>query len=399
MGKLANMWTLRQFWQLIVPLIFLCGLATELPAGEPPSSKVPGVVIAHSSAASGIYIGSPSLAVLSNGVYLASHDEFGPKSSEFTRAITQVFRSDDKGQSWRRVATVDGQFWSTLFVHREAVYLLGTDKHHGNAIIRRSPDEGTSWSTPADSNTGLLRADGQYHCAPVPIIEHAGRLWRGMERRIPPQGWGSTYCAGMLSVPVDADLLDATNWTFSNFVPNKTNWLNGTVGGWLEGNAVVTPDNRLVDVLRVETPGYPERAAVVEISADGRNASFDPETGFITFPGGAKKFTIRRDTKSNRYWALATIVPRDQQKPGRPASMRNTLALTSSPDLKNWTVHANLLQHPESTRHGFQYVDWQFDGADIVAACRTSYDDESGGAHNFHDANYLTFHRWKNFRE
>jgi hypothetical protein len=43
-------------------------------------------------------------------------------------------------------------------------------------------------------------------------------------------------------------------------------------------------------------------------------------------------------------------------------------------------------------------VDWLFEGDDLIAACRTAYDDEEGGAHNFHDANFLTFHRFKNFR-
>jgi len=43
-------------------------------------------------------------------------------------------------------------------------------------------------------------------------------------------------------------------------------------------------------------------------------------------------------------------------------------------------------------------VDWQFDGEDIIAACRTAFDDAEGGAHNNHDANYLTFHRFANFR-
>ncbi len=49
-------------------------------------------------------------------------------------------------------------------------------------------------------------------------------------------------------------------------------------------------------------------------------------------------------------------------------------------------------------KQGFQYADWQFDGADIVALVRTAYNDDSGGARNNHDANYITFHRIKNFR-
>jgi hypothetical protein len=284
-----------------------------------------------------------------------------------------------------------------LFVHRDALYILGTDRHYGDAIIRRSTNGGVTWTVPHDAKTGLLRDNGQYHCAPMPAIEHDGRLWRAMERRDPPVGWGVSFCAGMLSVPVAADLLDAANWTFSNFLPGDVKWLGGSFGGWLEGNAVVTRNGRLVDMLRVDTRGYPEKAARVQISADGRTASFDPQAGFVDFPGGAKKFTIRFDAPSDRYWTLATIVPPQFQR-GKPGGVRNTLALTCSKDLANWTVRRMLLQHPDTAKHGFQYVDWLFDGDDLIAACRTAFDDDQGGAHNFHDANYLTFHRIADFR-
>ena len=75
-------------------LVLCCALA--LPAM---AQKVPGVVIDYSPAASGIYIGSPGLAVLPNGDYVASHDEFGPKTTEHEKAITHIFRSSDKGQN------------------------------------------------------------------------------------------------------------------------------------------------------------------------------------------------------------------------------------------------------------------------------------------------------------
>lgn len=376
------------------------GLLANAPAEPtaPSSTPPPGVVVNHRPQSSGIFIGSPSLAVLPNGDYVASHDEFGPSSTEHVSAVSRVFRSTDRGLSWTPIARIDGQFWSTLFTHRGALYLLGTHKHHGNTIIRRSTDGGVTWTDPEGPASGLLLADGEYHCAPVPVLEHAGRLWRAMEHRNPPRGWGVTYCAGMLSVPVEADLLNRTNWTFSNFLPGDTNWLGGAFGGWLEGNAVLAPDGRVLDILRVDTTGYPEKAALVEISPDGRAARFDPETGFIDFPGSAKKFCIRHDPKSGAYWSLATAVPKQFQSTAKPASIRNTLALLSSPDLKRWTVRCYLLHHSDTRRHGFQYVDWLFDGEDIIALCRTACDDPQGGARNFHDANFLTFHRWRNFR-
>ncbi len=386
-------------WLGCVALVCLASqfgdLTHVLLAAAPPT--VPGVVIDYSPASSGIYIGSPSLAVLTNGDYVASHDEFGPKSTEHSRAISHVFRSGDRGGHWQKISTLDGAFWSTLFVHRSALYLIGPDKHHGNVLIRRSLDGGTMWTSPTNGASGLLRDNGQYHCAPMPVIEHAGRLWRAMEWRNPPIAWGINYRAGMLSVPVDADLLNATNWTCSNFLPSDRSWNGADMGAWLEGNAVVTPGGELVDVLRVQTKSPDEKAAIVHISRDGKVASFNPAADFIAFPGGAKKFAIRFDPQTKRYWSLASIVL-DRYRDKDPGRVRNTLALTSSGDLLHWEVRCILLHHPDSTKHGFQYVDWQFDGEDIIAACRTAFDDGQGGAHNQHDANFLTFHRFASFR-
>lgn len=365
-------------------------------AAEPPA-KVPGVVIDHVPAASGLYVGSPSIAILPGGDYVASHDLFGPKSAEMQRATSRVFRSSDRGLTWRQVSTIEGQFWSTLFVHRGALYILGTDRHHGNAIIRRSTDGGSTWTTPADGSTGLLRDNGEYHCGPMPVLEHAGRLWRAIEWRNPPVAWGINYRAGVLSVPVDADLLDASAWTCTEFLPSDRSWNDGDMGAWLEGNAVVAPDGQVVDVLRVQTRSPEEKAAIVRISPDGKRASFDPATGFVPFPGGAKKFTIRFDPQSKLYWTLASIV-HERHWANNPGGIRNTLALSSSPNLTEWTVRCIVLYHPDVAKHGFQYVDWLFEGDDIVAACRTAYDDGQGGAHNAHDANFLTFHRVAGFR-
>ena len=80
------------------------------------------------------------------------------------------------------------------------------------------------------------------------------------------------------------------------------------------------------------------------------------------------------------------------------ASIRNTLALMRSADLRQWEICCLLLYHPDIRKHGFQYPDWLFENDDLIAAIRTAYDDGLGGAHNAHDANFLTFHRFANFR-
>ena len=369
-----------------------------LPAGASDaavSPKPPGVVVAHSPASSRAYLGSPSLAILPGGDYVASHDLFGPGSTSDT---TRVYGSRDRGATWKQRAELKGAFWSSLFVHRNALYLLGTSRQDGDCVIRRSADGGRTWTTPRDADSGLLLADARYHCAPVPVVVHAGRVWRAMEDVMGPGGWGANFRAFMMSAPVDADLLQATNWTCSRRLGRDPAWLEGRFGGWLEGNAVVAPDGGMVNVLRVDFRAGHEKAAIQRISRDGKELSFDPANGFVDLPGGCKKFTIRQDPASKRYWALANFVP-DRHRQHNPERARNTLALLCSDDLRQWTVRSIVLYHPDPERHAFQYADWQFDGDDLIAMLRTAYDDAEGGAHNGHDANFVTFHRIAGFRE
>ncbi|HCN83187.1 MAG TPA: glycosyl hydrolase, partial [Sphingobacteriaceae bacterium] len=247
---------------LLISTIFVSGC---LPAQ---TAKVPGIVVAYSPASSGKYIGSPSIAIMPNGDYVASHDFFGPKSNENVRATSRIYSSSDKGKSWKQVAEIDAAFWSKLFVHKGILYFLGPDKHHGNTLIRKSTDGGKTWTEPTDKTHGLL-LEGEYHCAPTPVIEYNGRLWRTMESAYGPvREWGLRYGAMMLSVPVDADLLNASNWTSSQPLLYDPTYLNGHFTGWLEGNAVATKDGKIVDILRVDDKTtLSEKAAIVHISA------------------------------------------------------------------------------------------------------------------------------------
>ena len=354
---------------------------------QPDHSKVPGVVVDYTPASSVAYVGSPSIVVLPNGDYVMSHDFFGKGTNYDTMA---VFRSSDRGETWRQTAKFVGQWWSNLFVHQGDLYLLGTSREYGYAVIRRSTDGGETWTTPEDEHTGQISAEDRYHCAPMPVVAHKGYLWRAFELAHGPR---EEWLAQVLSVPEDADLLQAKNWRFSE--PFQHLWEQAQ---WIEGNVVVTPDDQLVNILRFNMRNLPrevidqgeDHAAVVHISEDGKTLTHDRD--IINFPGGGVKFTIRFDEQTNRYWALGN-------KQTNPKAFRNTLVLNSSEDLKDWRVESIVLHHPDPVDHAFQYVDWQFDGDDMLVASRTAYDDGLGGAHRAHDANYLTFHRLENFRD
>jgi hypothetical protein len=352
------------------------------------------------------YLGSPSLVRLPGGDLLATHDYFGPgcpRNHEGEEHLTSVYRSTDDGRTWRNVTHIANAYWSTLFVHGRAVYLLGTSQQYGSIVIRRSEDGGNTWTHPAGSRSGLLFVGGayheppNYHGAPVPVLRHAGRLYRAFED-CDPLVWGRGFQSCVISVAEDADLLDAANWTMSNKLSFDPAWVPAEWGtlvnpGWLEGNCVETPGGEVWNILRFHSDPLADRAAIVTVHDDGRTIRFDPASGWIDFPGGMTKFTIRRDPASGLYLTLSN--PNSDVRRG--ASQRNVLALCASADLRHWRICATLLaddqnlDEDESRRQtGFQYVDWKFDGAGIIYLVRTAY----GNAHNYHDSNRITYHRY-----
>lgn len=354
-----------------------------------------GYTIAHSPESTGTYIGSPSMCILENGDYVASYN---PNNS-LPPYNTLIFKSTDKGITWQVISTLSNQWYSQLFLHKGVLYIIGTSKHAGGIIIRKSLDAGVSWTNPIDENTGIIDVEtGQYHCAPTPVIVHGGRVWKAMED-VKGGGtvWGQAFRAFMLSAPENADLLKASNWVSSWKRGYNASYLNGDFGGWLEGNAVITPAGNVANVLRTHyQKGGNELASIIDVSPDGVSTSFNPSTGFVNFPGGCKKFTIRYDSVTRLYWSLSNFVP-DSYKANNIERTRNTLALMYSSNLKDWHIKGIVLHHPDVNYHGFQYADFQFECGNIVFVSRTATDDATGGANSQHDANSFTFHRIINY--
>ncbi|MFT3678638.1 MAG: hypothetical protein QM791_00110 [Ferruginibacter sp.] len=382
---------MRRLTFFLVPFIIIQELTAQ-------NNNVPGVIVNHIPKSTGKYVGSPSICILPNGDYVASHDEFGPRSSEFYSARTHILLSSDKGKTWKETVTLDGQFWSNLFLHENELYILGTNKHHGNVVIRKSSDGGKTWTIPYNADNGLL-FEGEYHTAPMPMIIHNGKIWRGIEYATgKTSNWGKRYSAMMVSVPINANLLDARNWKKTNYLPFDSAYLNGMFEAWLEGNAVVTREDKIVNILRVHAPHIADEY-YAKVSLDEKKGKINfKETDFFKMPGASKKFTIRYDKQSNLYWSIVNNVPEQYNGKASNDRIRNSLVLISSSDLITWNISEELLFHPDHQNHGFQYIDWTFDGSDIIFVSRTAFDDEEGAAHSAHDANYLTFHRLEGFR-
>lgn len=361
-------------------------------------SPPPGTVLAHSPASTGIYLSSPGIARLQDGGLVAKGDEHGPGSTENRVAVTRLFRSDDNGNRWRTLDSVPGMYWASLFAARGALWLLGTARQNGPIVLRRSDDGGKSWTDPSGSRSGGLREDGRFHGAPTPVLSARGRIWRGFESVAPGVRWGPCFSPFLLSAPLDSDWMDARNWIESERRPFEAGLLGGRFGGWCEGNAVETPEGGVGNLLRVHTTDLPEQAALLRASDDGTRLH-PPDLGcFRDFPGGCKKFTVRRDPKTGFWWSLTSVARRIHAGVTIERT-RNELALIRSTDLRQWEIRAILLSHADVRHHGFQYADWIFDGDDVLAVVRTAWDDAVGGAHSQHDANYLTFHRVTGFRD
>ena len=356
------------------------------------------------------YLGSPSILRLPDGGLLATHDYFGPgcpKNHEGEEHLTSVYRSYDEGTSWHNLTHISGAFWSSLFEHRGAIYLLGTSAQYGHIVIRLSEDGGCTWTHPLDERSGLLfrggpyHDDPNYHCAPVPVLEHNGRLYRAFEDCAGAQ-WGRGFQSCVISAEIDADLLNANHWRMSNKLAydqewDPPDWGDAKGAGWLEGNVVMHPSGELWNILRVNSKPVVDKAAIVKIHDEGRYISFDPATGFLDFPGGMSKFTIRRDPRTSIYWTFTN----NNTNRAYP-NQRNVLSLYCSADLLDWEHVQTLLEDdqdlPEADSMyytGFQYVDWQFDGDDLIYLVRTAY----RGAHSFHDANRIVFDKVIHFRK
>ena len=357
------------------------------------TGKIDGVVVNYlhpddnAYSFSGKYLCSPSLVRHPDGYLLASMDLYAGGAPQ---NLTLIFRSDDDGKSWHYVSELMPCFWGKLFIHKGELYMLSVSTEYGDLLIGRSSDGGKSFSAPV----ALLRGSGSktgrhsgVHKNPQPIVEYNGRLYGTLEWA----PWGG--CSAMvMSCDVDADLLDPESWSFSEpvILDEFSPELKGVQKGGLtiEGTIVLSPEGRLLNVMRTAMRG---KALMYEIDTENSDKPMS-YYGIMPFEANLSKFMIKYDEISGRYYSVATRL-----YDGCPDNARNLMSLMSSDDLLEWNVLCDLHDHrsEDVTTVGFQYADFEFDGEDIIYLCRTAVN----GAHSYHDSNYSTFHRIKNFRK
>lgn len=343
---------------------------------------------------SGNYLASPSFVRHPDGYLLASMDIYGPDAPQ---NLTLIYRSDDNGETWHYQTDLFPCFWGKMFIHNGEVYMLSVSNEYGDLLIGKSKD-GKEWDAP----TVLMRGscsnkEAGCHKNPQPLVRFNGRIYNSME-------WGAWKCRYhapmVMSIDENADLLDASNWSFSQPIKYDPTWEGVAVGestGNIEGSLVVAPNGKLYNIMRYDTsktvPNYGLILAF-EVNTQDHTAPLKYDRA-IKFDGNLSKFTIKYDQVTGYYYTLMTRIWDSGVNGG--AGDRRLLTLARSKDLDNWENVEDIFDHRKIATHredGFQYVDWEFEGNDIIFFCRTAINN----ANSFHDSNYILFSKIKNFR-
>lgn len=341
---------------------------------------------------SGQHLCTPSILKHPDGYMLASMDVYEGKAPQ---NLTLIFRSDDDGENWYHYTELFPCFWGKLFLHDGYIYMLGVSTEYGDLLIGRSTDGGKHFCTPTVIHRGSCASwYPGWHKSAMPLTACRGRLWTGVDYGSHKTG-GHATC--LLSVPENADLLDPENWSISeplSFDPGWEGAVSGDHRGFIEDNAVVFPDGEIGIIARyltdLGTPAY-GLAGLLRGNADAPEEQLKFYK-FVGFSGNLSKFDVLYDEKSRMYCSIINSI-RDEKN----VKARNVLSFAVSTDLENWTEICDLLDcsDKDASKTAFQYVSFAFDGDDIIYLSRTAFNN----AQNYHDNNYITFHRIKNFRE
>ncbi len=341
---------------------------------------------------SGRALCSPSFVRHPDGFLLASMDLYGPSTPQI---LTLIYRSDDDGKTWHYVSELAPCFWGTLFIHKGEVYIVATSTEYGDLLIGKSSDGGKTFSAP----TVLLRGSSGFKNSGVHKNAQAvtyvnGRIYFAFEWGAWAKGY---HAAAVASCDQDADLLDAENWAITHPVMYDESWegvAKGPSSGCIEGSVVEAPDGKLYNIMRYDTTKtVPSHGLVLAFEIDQEDPYAPLKYSHaIKLDGNLSKFMVKRDPHTGVYYTMIARITDE-----RYLYDRRLLSLMKSTDLENWELVLDVLDRRDCDPKevGFNYIAFEFEGDDIIFHSRTAIND----AHNYHDANYQTFHKIKNFRD
>eukprot|EP00054_Salpingoeca_dolichothecata_P013031 m.72499 g.72499 ORF g.72499 m.72499 type:complete len:408 (+) comp20259_c0_seq3:59-1282(+) len=355
------------------------------------------------------FVGSPSL-VQTDAAWLASHDRF----FDVPHGTAYVYASSDLIE-WTSVANITSMYWAQLFNANNQTYIIGTSDDmsgEGNICIARcltTPCDGKSWSETAVLFKPEVSGT-KYHCAPTPVVEANGTLYRAFDLQT-----SSELQVLLLSAPSSCpDLTSPTCWTKTAPISPPSVLTEGSLvpdfavsNGryWEEPGAIAHANGSISVMVRIDALGSCttlsecNRAVLLQYDARSHELVYDQ---IVQFPSSCNKFAVRR-ADDGYFYSLTnpvTLVPVQHYGLGT-CGQRNTAVLTRSKDLYDWKVCQHVLhddtglQVNDSLRYtGLQYIDFRFSGDDIIAAVRSGY----RGSTSYHDANRLLIVKVDDFK-
>lgn len=369
---------------------------------EPTTNTEQSRTVVYTSEEFEKWVYSPSVCTL-NGVIYASCDI----KSEYTL----VFASKDGGATWTQMSKIDKMRCATLFAYDNQLVLLGLYINNvaesiGICGTRSVSEDSLTWTAVSTIRCEFLEKSG--HCSSTPVLFANGRMYKAFEDSnvwaLEGSDQGSKK-AFVLSCDLNDNILSGSNWIASNYVTITADWTMEQIGTSnaahhgtpaLEGNMVQAPDGTIYNILRLNCEPANGYAVCLELSADGKTLSYPDENKVINFPGGENKFNIRYDETTGYYLSLVN----NNTAPYWPMQ-RNVLSLVASKDLVTWEIVDTILIDRTMLNfdvsmaiHAFQYVDWCFDGDDIIFTVRETM----GDTNYFHNGYDLTFYRLTDYK-
>ena len=371
-----------------------------------------GVQVAESSSPLTIYLGSPSILKTNTGRLLASHDSFSGGVGD----TSEVFYSDDEGQSWTKSQDIVGVFWGKLFEYNNEQYILGTLSANDALTISKSTDDGETWTAPttvlAKENEGftkssnnvifkdgyLLVASGQRTAIDFIQSNDMVFIWADLTDLMTPSNWGKTSPLAFDGTQLPIEIYTDTSETKH---PNSdgTQSQSGQTKGYLEPNVVEMSNGDVKLICRLEQTPNSNYAVVLDVNWDSvtpTNTTISTTLTFIEMNGGNVKFDVVWDSTSSKFWTITNV-----NKHKYYGDCRIEAYLMSSTDLLSWTTHEKVLGYDttidwenEIPQLGVQYSDFIIDGDDLLVATRTS----DANANSYHNSNLITLTKVENFR-
>ncbi|HQC68451.1 MAG TPA: exo-alpha-sialidase [Clostridia bacterium] len=326
---------------------------------------------------------SPSILKLDENTYICSHDVFWQYTAQ---NLTLIFKSKDKGETWEYLSQLSPCFWGSLFLINGIVYMYGISTEYGNIMLHKSYDKGATWPQSVCLFEKCKDDTKGFHKAPMPTVISGGRLWLNVEYGT----WKHKFAIHALSCCLDDDIMNPANWTITEplyITKNDEGIIAKEDPVCIEGNLVQGFDGKLYNILRCNL--IQTKAAVLcEVNKQDISAPLRFIKA-VDLPVSHSKFVVRTHSDGYHY-AMGNRIDENCK------NIRQILSVYRSKNLIDWEFCkdiADVLGTADRKKAALQYPDWFIEEKDIVYVSRTAINKP----YNFHNANNITFHRYKNF--